>query len=137
MLNNDFDWFYMAGARLNWNLGAFYSLHAERGQISLSGEMIAAQQDAWNLNAELTVMQYQNDIGKYESLLEEDDRIVVFRDEIKTASKAQLDQGVITSSDYLREVNAAEQARLNLVLHRLQLLQVRLELADYVDSKQR
>ena len=136
-LNNDFDWFYIAGARLNWNLGALYSLRAERSQLSLSGEMIAALRDAWTMNAALTVMQYQSDIVKYQRLLEEDDRIVALRDEIKTATKAQLDQGVITSSDYLREVNAAEQARLNRILHRLQLLQVKLELADYMDSKQR
>jgi len=133
-LDNNFAWFYIAGARVNWNLGAFYTLHADRSQAALNGEIIASQRDAWKLNAELTVMQYQSDIEKSNRLLEDDERIVVLRDEIIRSARTQLDQGVITGSDYLREVNAGDQARLTRILHRLQLLQVRLELADYLDS---
>jgi outer membrane protein TolC len=39
-----------------------------------------------------------------------------------------LENGVITSSDYLREVNAEDQARQALITHQLQLLQAQIAL---------
>ena len=51
------------------------------------------------------------------------------------SSKAQLDIGVITSADYIREVNAVDQARQQESLHRLQLVLVTLEFNDYTNPK--
>ena len=84
------------------------------------------------LNASITAEQYRNDINKYKLLISEDNEIVTLRNEIMKASKAQLDNGVITSSDYLREMNAADQARQNLLLHQLQLIQTELDYNDYI-----
>lgn len=132
MLDNDFAWFYIAGARLNWNLGALYSLRAERQVNSISRSSINVQRELYLLNANITVEQYRNDIEKYSNLLKDDKELVALRDEIKRSAKAQLDNGIITSSDYLREVNAADQARQFQLLHELQLLQTQLDLADYL-----
>jgi outer membrane protein TolC len=48
------------------------------------------------------------------------------RGSVKTASLAQLQNGVITSNDYLRDVNAEDEARLTLITHQLQLLQAQI-----------
>ena len=45
---------------------------------------------------------------------------------IEATAQAQLEQGVITAADYIREVNAEDQARLSKILHQLQLLQAQL-----------
>lgn len=134
MLDNDFAWFYIAGARLNWNMGALYSLRAERQVNSISRSSINVQRELYLLNANITVEQYRNDIEKYNSLLKDDKQLVELRDEIKRSAKAQLDNGVITSSDYLREVNAADQARQQQLLHELQLLQTQLDYSDYLSQ---
>ena len=42
------------------------------------------------------------------------------------AAKAQLDNGVITAGDFLREVNAEDQARQALIAHEVQLLQAQI-----------
>ncbi|MBK9400844.1 MAG: hypothetical protein IPN36_08280 [Bacteroidetes bacterium] len=133
MLQNSFEWFYIAGARLNWNLGALYSLGAERKVNTLQRSSIQVQKELYLLNANITVEQYRNDIQKYRLLLKDDAAIISLREEIMKASKAQLDNGVITSSDYLREVNAADQARQMQLLHNLQLLQVQLDYNDYIE----
>ncbi len=134
MLNNDFSWFYIAGARLNWNLGALYSLHAERQINAVTRSSINVQRELFLLGANVTVEQYRNDISKYNTLLTDDAQLVSLRDEIKQSAKAQLDNGVITSSDYLREVNAADQARQMQLLHQLQLLQTQLDISDYLPT---
>jgi len=42
---------------------------------------------------------------------------------VKEAALSQLENGVITSSEYIREVDAAEQARQQAIVHKLRLLQ--------------
>lgn len=134
MLDNDFAWFYIAGARLNWNLGALYSLRAERQVNAVTRSSIHVQRELYLLNANITVEQYRNEIDKYRDLLKDDAELIALREEIKRSAKAQLDNGVITSSDYLREVNAADQARQQQLLHELQLLQTQLDFSDYLSS---
>ena len=134
MLLNEFDWFYIAGARLQWNLGELYSLSAERKSNAISKSSIQVQKEIFLLNASITAEQYRNDINKYQLLISEDNEIVTLRNEIMRASKAQIDNGVITSSDYIREMNAADQARQNLLLHQLQLIQTELDYNDYISQ---
>jgi hypothetical protein len=45
---------------------------------------------------------------------------------VKEAANAQLANGVITANDYLREVNAEDQARITLISHQLQLIQAQI-----------
>jgi len=48
------------------------------------------------------------------------------REKVKIAANAQLENQVISSSDYVREVNAEDQARQTLITHQLQLLQAKI-----------
>ena len=55
-----------------------------------------------------------------------DDEIIFLRTNVKKAALVQLENGIINSSDYLREVNAEDQARQTLITHQLQLLQAQI-----------
>jgi len=55
-------------------------------------------------------------------LLNTDNEIIILRESIKTTAAAQLENGVINTNDFLREVNAEDQARQNKILHGIQLL---------------
>jgi outer membrane protein TolC len=70
--------------------------------------------------------QQQWEIEKFNQLINTDVGIIDLREQVKVASSAQLENGVITANDYLREVNAEDQARQALITHRLQLLQAQI-----------
>ena len=72
------------------------------------------------------MVQQDAEITKMQKLLATDDEIIGLRVKVKEAAKAQLDNGVITANDYLREVNAEDQARQTKITHQLQLLQARI-----------
>jgi outer membrane protein TolC len=55
-----------------------------------------------------------------------DHAIIDLRIKVKDAAKAQLDNGVITANDYLRELNAEDQARQALITHEIQLIQAKI-----------
>lgn len=123
MLKNEFAWFYIAGARVTWNLSNLYTLKGENKLIDISQQNVLVQKDAFILNTQIQLQQQRAEINKLQKLVNTDEEIIALRTKVKTAAKAQLENGVITASDYLREVNADDQARQTQITHRLQLLQ--------------
>lgn len=126
MLSNNFDFFYMGGLRLNWSLGGLYTARKEKQLNEISRQQVDIQQETFLLNTNTQLKQQQADIDKFQQLISSDNQIIDLRSQVKEAAKAQLDNAVITANDYLREVNAEDQARQALIMHRLQLLQAQI-----------
>ena len=123
MLKNQFDWFYIAGVRLNWGLGGLYTSKKERELLTINQQMVDVQKDLFLLNTNTQLKQQQSEVDKLKQLIKSDEQIIGIRVQVKEASNAQLANGVITANDYLREVNAEDQARVSLITHQLQLIQ--------------
>jgi outer membrane protein TolC len=126
MLQNQFDWFYIAGVRLNWNISNFYTAKKERQLTDISAKSVNIQKETFLLNTATQVSQQKAEIEKLEALIETDKQIIALREKVKTAANAQLENQVISASDYMREVNAEDQARQALIIHQLQLIQAQL-----------
>jgi outer membrane protein TolC len=123
MLLNEFDFFYVTGLRANWQLSSLYTSKKDRELLEVNRQVLEVQRDNFLLQTRAQQIQQRAEIRKWASLLKTDEEIIVLKTEVKDAAKAQLDNGVITASDYIREVNAEDQARLNKVFHQLQWVQ--------------
>jgi outer membrane protein TolC len=122
ILNNGFDPYYITGVRLNWSLSGLYTIGKDRALIRNSRDAIQLQKETFLFNTHLTVRQQNAELDRFRQLLATDDEIITLRESIKTTSAAQLENGVINTNDFLREVNAEDQARQNKILHGIQLL---------------
>jgi outer membrane protein TolC len=122
ILNNGFDPYYITGVRLNWSLSGLYTIGKDRELIRNSRDAIQLQKETFLFNTHLTVRQQNAELDRFRQLLATDDEIITLRESIKTTSAAQLENGVINTNDFLREVNAEDQARQNKILHGIQLL---------------
>ncbi|MCB0706005.1 MAG: TolC family protein [Saprospiraceae bacterium] len=121
-LNNDFDFYYVAGLRVNWNLSAFYTSSNEQEIIALGQNVLQAQQETFLLQTNITLRQQQSEISKLTQLIESDQEIIQLQEKIKTTANNQLANGTITVRDYISYVNEEDKARQNLLLHQMQLL---------------
>jgi outer membrane protein TolC len=122
ILSNNFDPFYIGGLRLTFPLSGFYTIRNERELINISRQKTDVQKNTFLFNTQLIMKQQSADITKFQAFLKTDDEIISLRTNVKKAALAQLENGVINSSDYLREVNAEDGARQNKILHEIQLL---------------
>lgn len=122
ILSNNFDPFYIAGLRLTFPLSGFYTIKNERELINIDRESTEVQKNTFLFNTRLAIKQQTADISKFYDLLKTDDEIITLRTNVKKSALAQLENGVINSSDYLREVNEEDGARQNKILHEIQLL---------------
>lgn len=123
VLKNEFETYYIGGVRLNWNFSNFYNTSNDKSIAGLSNQIIDNQKEVFLFNTALTSSQQFEETDKLVQLIKMDNEIVDLKTKVKNTSKVQLDNGIITTSDYLRELNAEDQARTNLVLHQIQLLQ--------------
>lgn len=122
-LSNEFNAYYLTGIRFSWNLGALYTAGTSRQQLTLQRQAVGLQREAFLFNSNITLQQDRTEIEKYRVLLNTDDEIIALREQVKRTAAAQLANSVITANDYLREVNAEDQARQNKIIHEIQWLQ--------------
>jgi outer membrane protein TolC len=126
LLKNDFAAFYITGLRLNWNFGGLYTKKNDKQLIDIGRKTVAVQKETFLLNTSTALQQQQAEVNKLQQLIVKDQEIIELRVSVKEAAKAQLENGVITANDYLREVNAEDQARQSLITHNIQLLQAQI-----------
>jgi outer membrane protein TolC len=125
-LSNGFDFYYTTGIRMNWNFGGFYTRKKEKKIVEFNQKTVEIQKEIFLLNTNTDLKRQQSEVEKLEKLVATDKDIIDLRVKVKDAAKAQLENGVITANDYLKEVNAEDQARQSLITHQIQLLQAQI-----------
>ncbi|MCF8238025.1 MAG: TolC family protein [Saprospiraceae bacterium] len=128
---------FMAGARLRWNLSSFYSNQPDRELIRLNREMVGQQEAGFRQALDIQVRQAKNDSNTYSAFLETDRDILERRTRIKDTAAIQLEEGIIPTPDYLREVDAWHQASLQYEVHRIQAIQSTIEARLIAGKKQK
>jgi outer membrane protein TolC len=122
ILSNDFEPYYIGGLRLNVPLSGFYTLKNERHLLQLNRQSLDVQRAVFLFNTQYALRQQNAEVDKLQALIKVDEEIITLRSSVKTTAAVQLENGVITSNDYLREVNAEDAARQTKILHDIQLL---------------
>lgn len=125
MLKNDFDDWYMVGLGLSWNLWDGNKTKNDRAALSVQKKTIDIAKESFDRSIQLAITQEVNNIRKIEILLIADQQLVELREKIAKRSASALDNGTITSADYIRDLNAALQAKASYNIHNLQLIQAK------------
>ncbi len=126
LLKNEFSFYYLGGVRFNWSLSGLYNTKRDKQLLEVNSQIVNAQKDAFLFNTNLTLKQQSQEVTKLQSLIDVDNQIIALRTKIKKTSESQHENGVISTSDYLRELNAEDASKQNLLLHQVQLM-----LAEY------
>jgi outer membrane protein TolC len=120
-LNVDFRAYGIAGAGISWNINNAVLQKNKEKAIELNQQMVKTQEATFQLNLQTALTQKETEIQKYPGVIGRDQEIVQKRKEILKAAASQLENGVITSTEYLTELNATNAAELNMILHKVQL----------------
>jgi outer membrane protein TolC len=122
MLKNAFSTYYIGGVRFSWNLGEFYSISNKLELIEINHKTIESQRETFLFNNRLQILQQESEIEKLTQLLKNDDEIISLRNKIKKSAEAKVENGIMTVTDLLREINAENFAVTQKSLHEIQLL---------------
>lgn len=122
VLNNEFGTYYIGGARFSWNVTGFYTYKKEKQMQEINQHVIDVQKEVFLFNTNMVLKQQNSELTKLSELMVSDSQIITLREKIKNTANAQLENGTITSLDYLHTLNAEDQAKQNLALHKIQFL---------------
>ena len=123
MLKDQFDSFMMIGIRLKWNPWDWKQ--SKRQKMSLLNEtgLVDLKKETFSVNQQRIHTQLNGEISQYLAMIELDQDIVSLREKVAWESEKKLKNGMVTSADYVSDLNAVMNARLNKGIHRLEYLQ--------------
>ena len=122
MLSDDFEAYYLAGVRLSWNLGAFYTKKNERRKIETGIRGVETQRETFLFNTSLDAAQRNGEIDRYAEQLKYDDEIIALRESVKRASEKKMAEGILSGTDLTRDIRAEQSARLDKIRHEIEWL---------------
>ena len=122
MLLNKFDDFYIVGAKLSWNFWNWNKTRNEKDILDLNKYIIESNKGSFDQNLATDLERRMAEINKIESLIPKDEEIANLRANIVKTYASQLNNGVITATEYVTEVRAETEARLNMKIHQIQLV---------------
>jgi outer membrane protein TolC len=121
IFEEDFQPWYIVGMRATWPIWNWHSDRRKRQVSSVRQRLIDTEEDIFLRNMDLAVQKDLQEIGRLRNALEMDREIIELRERILAEASSRLDNGVITATEYITELNAKRQAELNLELHRIEL----------------
>jgi outer membrane protein TolC len=130
MLNNSFDTYYMLGLGFSWNVLDWKTTNRQKQIIKLQQDMVQTKQDAFVRNIDLATDQLNKQINQISELLKTDQQLITIRERITKTSASKLENGTITTADYIQDLNAETTARLMLETHKIQLKEAWIKLAN-------
>lgn len=123
IIENEFGSWYMTGIRLNWSLGSLYTVSNKRSVLLLNQQSVDADKETFLFNTRLDLAQQDENVIKYKELIDKDNEAIALRESVTKSAMAQLENGVITTHEYIQKLNAQNLARQSKILHEIQLLQ--------------
>jgi len=125
--NDEIHGFYMVGAQFQWNIWDWKQTQREKQQLSVQKLLIEDNRKAFDKNLTISLSEAELREQKLEQLIVKDKAIIELQSRISNRSAEQMKNGTKTSADYLRDLNAEKQARINLESRQIQLIQSQID----------
>jgi outer membrane protein TolC len=129
MLQNEFDSYYIVGAKVTWNIWDWNNNKRKQQELEIQKQIVNTREKTFNKNMSIALARIIADIENYEETMERDQEIIQLREEIIESVKSKLENGVITSTDYISDLNQLQTARLNYEKHKIELARARFQYA--------
>ena len=122
MLSGDFSGYFVAGLKLQWNIGALYTRGLDKRKVNADARKIDLTRKSFILNSSVEAEQKNNAILKARDVLEKDSEIIGLRQRIRASGENQYREGTIKMNDYLSMLDEEYKAKANESMHEVQLM---------------
>ncbi len=126
MLDDSFKPWWLVGAKLTWNPWNWNQNKNEKKILAIQNDIVKTQQETFDKNLRINSSKDIGEVLKLTELLKQDDQVIALRTKITRAASSQLDNGVITASDYISRLNEELQSQLSKEIHKIQLTEAQL-----------
>lgn len=133
MMSPDWSWNAMAGVKMSWNFGAYYTRKNSLAKLRTAKEQVEVQREIFLFNTRLQTAEESGDIARLRKALADDDRIVALRRSVREAAESKLRNGVIDTDDLLRKITDEAEAATARSAREIELLKTIYELKHTIN----
>ncbi|MGE0089223.1 MAG: TolC family protein [Bacteroidales bacterium] len=123
MLSDEFNSYYYLGVGLSWKFWDWNQNKRQREILQLNKSFIETRRETFSTQLTIALDNETANIENYQSAIVSDIEIIKLREDITKSAFAKLENGVITSTQYITELSAETQAKINYETHKIQLVQ--------------
>ncbi len=122
MFNAGFTPYFIGGASFSWNFGGLYSFGDEKKTLSVMREKIDVQEENFRFMLNQQLVARNSEINRLQKLILRDSEIVSLTEEIVRMSEIKRDNGTLSVSDYIQDLNTLDISRQTKAIHEIELL---------------
>ncbi len=123
MLSESWDFYYMIGAGLKWNIWDWNVTGQEKQVIENQQMILKNQKTTFTRELSSQLVQEEAKIEQYRKSMELEKQVLDLQGGISENAASRLSNGTITTTDYITELNKESLARNNLATQRIRLVQ--------------
>lgn len=124
---NEFAPYYILGAGIKWNIFDWNEVKNEKQIIKIQQEIIKNRKNDLNDDLKRMLISKNAEISSLQSITERDAELIAIRERISAKAESQYENGTITVTDYLIEVNKEKEARITYEIHKINLAKAKIE----------
>jgi outer membrane protein TolC len=122
-----FEPYYILGAGIKWNIFDWNKSKNEKEVITRQQQILDKRKEDLADNLKRLLQSKKAEIENLNSLVESDSMLIAVRKRITAASESQYNNGTITATEYLSELNAEQQSIINYEIHKIKLSMAKVE----------
>jgi outer membrane protein TolC len=119
--------YYIIGAGLKWNIYDWNKVKNEKQVISLQEDLLDSRKNDLTVSIQRQLDVKKAEIEAIKSLISRDPELIALRQRISAAAASQFENGTITATEYLSQVNSEKQAMINAEMHKINMAMARTE----------
>jgi len=123
------DFYYSVGAGFKWNIFDWNKNSNERKSLSIQQQLIDIRRSAAEESLHRLLTVRMAEISALREAAEQDDELINIRKKISGVAASQLENGTITASQYLTELNNEKQAVISAAMRQISIARAE---ADYI-----
>jgi len=131
IFDDSFNVHYLVGMRLQWNFWNAVNTGDNKAVLKIRQSKIEREEESFTRQMRTELDKIKRTIESLEMNLEKDREIISLRKRVVEEQASKLENGVITSTEYITELNNLSRARLTLMLRQVQLSQQKI---DYITT---
>ena len=118
---DEFAPYYILGAGVKWNIFDWNKARDEKQIINLQKRIIDNRKDDLTDNLNRLLEGKKSEINSLKSLIGSDTELIALRKSITLSAESKYENGTITATELLNEINSEKQAVINYEIHKINL----------------
>jgi outer membrane protein TolC len=119
--------YYVVGAGIKWNIFDWNKVKNTKEVITIQQGIIDNRKKDLTDNLKRLLEAKSAEISSLQALMGSDAELIAIRKRITASSESQYQNGVITATEYLSQMNAEQQALINFEIHKINLALAKVE----------